>query len=664
MKVTIRTKLIAGFSGLTGILIVFGILSWLYIGWLGKNVSEIVDWKIPAVKLAVDVHAGAYNATIEKLNYLLYQKPEAHERAKAVLLKMTNDLAKIDELAHEHNDKKLLQQSASVQQNVSKFSQLYERGVQGLIDNRQSVKVMVEKGNIVIAEADSFALKQEVEYASLRKSSAPQSALNDKVQKYILVNQIKAQAYMIIQHEKQERLFKDRSYYAKMQTEIPALMNTFNELQKITFDKTELKKINIAREATQVYAKAASNWIINDTELKVIVQEMDTIAESARQSAGDAEKGGWLKVAEIGDKTTSLVSQANMIIVLTLIIGAVIGITSSVLIPKNISGAINRLKAIIFSVEKNNDLTLRGDVSGKDEIAEMAQALNGMLQSFQKAIGEVTDASAQIAAASEETSAITVQTLNAIHIQQQETAQVAVAMNEMTATVGEVASNINQTSVAASEASEQVENGTQAMQQTIDSVQDLSSIMRHASSTIGELEQQSSNITSVLDDINSIADQTNLLALNAAIEAARAGEHGRGFSVVADEVRNLAGRTQDSISETSKIIEQLQSSTREVVKSMTQSQGQTSNANEQANTTGEALTTISEVIIQINDMSSQIAAASEQQGVTAEEINRNIVQISDMTDQTAEGATQTSEACKDLARLASDLSGLVQRFVV
>jgi len=664
MKVTIRTKLIAGFSGLTGILIVFGILSWLYIGWLGKNVSEIVDWKIPAVKLAVDVHAGAYNATIEKLNYLLYQKPEAHERAKAVLLKMTNDLAKIDELAHEHNDKKLLQQSASVQQNVSKFSQLYERGVQGLIDNRQSVKVMVEKGNIVIAEADSFALKQEVEYASLRKSSAPQSALNDKVQKYILVNQIKAQAYMIIQHEKQERLFKDRSYYAKMQTEIPALMNTFNELQKITFDKTELKKINIAREATQVYAKAASNWIINDTELKVIVQEMDTIAESARQSAGDAEKGGWLKVAEIGDKTTSLVSQANMIIVLTLIIGAVIGITSSVLIPKNISGAINRLKAIIFSVEKNNDLTLRGDVSGKDEIAEMAQALNGMLQSFQKAIGEVTDASAQIAAASEETSAITVQTLNAIQIQQQETAQVAVAMNEMTATVGEVASNINQTSVAASEASEQVENGTQAMKQTIDSVQDLSSIMRHASSTIGELEQQSSNITSVLDDINSIADQTNLLALNAAIEAARAGEHGRGFSVVADEVRNLAGRTQDSISETSKIIEQLQSSTREVVKSMTQSQGQTSNANEQANTTGEALTTISEVIIQINDMSSQIAAASEQQGVTAEEINQNIVQISDMTDQTAEGATQTSEACKDLARLASDLSGLVQRFVV
>jgi len=664
MKVTIRTKLIAGFSGLTGILIVFGILSWLYIGWLGKNVSEIVDWKIPAVKLAVDVHAGAYNATIEKLNYLLYQKPEAHERAKAVLLKMTNDLAKIDELAHEHNDKKLLQQSSSVQQNVSKFSQLYERGVQGLIDNRQSVKVMVEKGNIVIAEADSFALKQEVEYASLRKSSAPQSALNDKVQKYILVNQIKAQAYMIIQHEKQERLFKDRSYYAKMQTEIPALMNTFNELQKITFDKTELKKINIAREATQVYAKAASNWIINDTELKVIVQEMDTIAESARQSAGDAEKGGWLKVAEIGDKTTSLVSQANMIIVLTLIIGAVIGITSSVLIPKNISGAINRLKAIIFSVEKNNDLTLRGDVSGKDEIAEMAQALNGMLQSFQKAIGEVTDASAQIAAASEETSAITVQTLNAIHIQQQETAQVAVAMNEMTATVGEVASNINQTSVAASEASEQVENGTQAMKQTIDSVQDLSSIMRHASSTIGELEQQSSNITSVLDDINSIADQTNLLALNAAIEAARAGEHGRGFSVVADEVRNLAGRTQDSISETSKIIEQLQSSTREVVKSMTQSQGQTSNANEQANTTGEALTTISEVIIQINDMSSQIAAASEQQGVTAEEINQNIVQISDMTDQTAEGATQTSEACKDLARLASDLSGLVQRFVV
>jgi methyl-accepting chemotaxis protein len=664
MKMSIRSKLIAGFSGLTGTLVIFGILSWLYIGWLGENVSEIVDWKVPAVKLSVDVHAGAYNATIEQLNYLLYQKPEAHQRAKAVLKKMTSDLAEINVIGQQYNDKKLLQQSASVQQDVNNFSQLYERGVQGLVDNKQAIKVMIAKGKSVLAEADSFALKQEVEYADLRKNGAPQAILNEKVQKYILVNQIKSQAYTIIQHEKQERLFKNRHYYAQMQEELPALMEIFNALQKITQDNTELKKINVAREATKGYAEAASQWIKNDTELKLIVEEMNAIAKQARQSATDAENNGWIKAAEVGDKTASLVSQANLIILVTLFVATTIGIALSIFIPKNIANAINRLKNVIFNVEKNNDLTLRGDVSSNDEISEMAQAFNKMLQAFQTAISEVTDASVQIAAASEETSAITEQTLKAIQTQQQETAQVSVAMNEMTTTVSEIASNINQTSVASNEASEQANNGRQAMQQTIDSVSSLESIIQGASGTILKLEQQSNNITSVLDVINSIADQTNLLALNAAIEAARAGEHGRGFSVVADEVRNLAGRTQGSIIEITKIIEQLQDGSRKAVQNMMQSESQTTNANEQAEATGEALTSIAEVIIQINEMCSQIAAASEEQGVTAEEINRNIIQISDMTDKTEEGAAQTSEASKDLARLASGLNTLVQRFTV
>jgi len=664
MNMTIRNKLVFGFFGLTGLLIIFGTLAWLYIGWLGKNIEEMTQWKVPAVKLAVDVHAGAYDSTIEQLNYLLYQKPETHERAKAVLAQMNQNLAEVDKLAQRYNDQILLQQSASIKQDVIKFGHLYDRGTQMLLHNKEVVNTMIDKGNSVLAEVDFLALKQETEYAELRKTNTPQIKLNSKVQKYIIVNKIKALALTIIQHEKQERLFKNRKFYKKMQLELPMLLGLFDSLQKITRDNTGLKKINVAIAATREYTDAASMWIKNDNELKIIIKEMNNVAGKARESATKAENNGWLKINEIGDITTSLVYQANVIIITSILLATFIGIMLSIFLPKNIAGTIDRFKMVIFNVEKTSDLTLRADVSSKDEIAEMALAFNNMLHTFQKAMNKVTDASSQIASASEETSVITEQTQDAIQTQQNETAQVSTAMNEMAATVSEVASNTTYTSVAANEAQKQVEIGTQSMQQTIGFVKELASIIQKASGTIIELEEQSKNIYSVLDVVNGIADQTNLLALNAAIEAARAGDHGRGFAVVADEVRNLAKGTQVSIGQITDIIEKLQSGSKDAVTSMKESQDQAENASIQAEKTGLAFVAITDVIQKINDMSSQIATAAEQQGVVAEEINRNIVQISEMTDQTAEGAIQTSDASKDLSSLASGLNHLVLKFRV
>jgi len=664
MNMTIRNKLVFGFFGLTGLLIIFGTLAWLYIGWLGKNIEEMTQWKVPAVKLAVDVHAGAYDSTIEQLNYLLYQKPETHERAKAVLAQMNQNLAEVDKLAQRYNDQILLQQSASIKQDVIKFGHLYDRGTQMLLHNKEVVNTMIDKGNSVLAEVDFLALKQETEYAELRKTNTPQIKLNSKVQKYIIVNKIKALALTIIQHEKQERLFKNRKFYKKMQLELPMLLGLFDSLQKITRDNTGLKKINVAIAATREYTDAASMWIKNDNELKIIIKEMNNVAGKARESATKAENNGWLKINEIGDITTSLVYQANVIIITSILLATFIGIMLSIFLPKNIAGTIDRFKMVIFNVEKTSDLTLRADVSSKDEIAEMALAFNNMLHTFQKAMNKVTDASSQIASASEETSVITEQTQDAIQTQQNETAQVSTAMNEMAATVSEVASNTTYTSVAANEAQKQVEIGTQSMQQTIGFVKELASIIQKASGTIIELEEQSKNIYSVLDVVNGIADQTNLLALNAAIEAARAGDHGRGFAVVADEVRNLAKGTQVSIGQITDIIEKLQSGSKDAVTSMKESQDQAENASIQAEKTGIAFVAITDVIQKINDMSSQIATAAEQQGVVAEEINRNIVQISEMTDQTAEGAIQTSDASKDLSSLASGLNHLVLKFRV
>lgn len=347
-----------------------------------------------------------------------------------------------------------------------------------------------------------------------------------------------------------------------------------------------------------------------------------------------------------------------------LVIVALIAIIFAVKASNLISGPILEISHFISGVAKELDLTARLKMSRSDEIGDASQALNNMLSTMQKTMNNVTDASSQIAAASEETSVITHQTSEAVQKQQSETTQVASAMNEMTATVQEVAKNTSDTSLATDSAAEQVDTGIVAMDKTTSLVQQLADVTETAVDSINQLKSRSMDISTVLDVINNIAEQTNLLALNAAIEAARAGEHGRGFAVVAEEVRTLASKTTDSIVEITNMIDMLQQGSNNAVESMEKSQKQVNEALTQANSTKDALRMIAEVISHINDMSRQIATAAEEQGAVAEEINRNIVSINDMTSQTAEGTVQTSEASRDLARLASSLNDLVKQFKV
>lgn len=349
---------------------------------------------------------------------------------------------------------------------------------------------------------------------------------------------------------------------------------------------------------------------------------------------------------------------------LILVIVALVAIVFAVKASKLISGPILQISTFISGVAKDLDLTTRLNMQRSDEIGDASKALNEMLITMQTTMNKVTDASSQIAAASEETSVITQQTSQAVQKQQSETTQVASAMNEMTATVQEVAKNTSDTSLATDKAAEQVDTGIVAMDKTTSLVQQLANVTEEAVDSINQLKSRSMDISTVLDVINNIAEQTNLLALNAAIEAARAGEHGRGFAVVAEEVRTLASKTTASIGEITNMIDMLQQGSNHAVESMEKSQKQVNEALSQANSTKEALSLIAEVISHINDMSRQIATAAEEQGAVAEEINRNIVSINDMTSQTAEGTVQTSVASKDLARLATTLNDLVKQFKV
>lgn len=310
------------------------------------------------------------------------------------------------------------------------------------------------------------------------------------------------------------------------------------------------------------------------------------------------------------------------------------------------------------------DLTLRITVTKQDEVGAVGHAFNSMLNQFQQILKQVSGAATQIASSTEELSAITTQTNQGVHEQEMQTGQLAVAMNEMVATVQEVARHAAAAAEAANTANDTCHSGQQVIQNSAESINTLLESIQHAAEGIQRLEEDSGRIGSVLDVIRGIAEQTNLLALNAAIEAARAGEHGRGFAVVADEVRTLAGLTQNSTQEVQESIESLQMRSKEAVELMSKSQQQAQISADQTRSAGKAFAAIVKDVVQINDMNVQIASAAEEQSAVSEEINQNVTVISEIAEHSAKGATQTAQSSSALANLAVDLQASAAQFTV
>ena len=310
----------------------------------------------------------------------------------------------------------------------------------------------------------------------------------------------------------------------------------------------------------------------------------------------------------------------------------------------------------------DGDLNVRLNLSTRDELVQIAHSVNKMIENFSHVVGQIISSSDQVASSSEELSAITEQTGQSMSQQQFQTEDVAAAMSEMAESAQDVSENISNTVQAANQAHKETAVGQQMVDESIQAVQKLSDQIESASEVIHELEQDSENINTVLDVIKGLAEQTNLLALNAAIEAARAGEQGRGFAVVADEVRTLAGRTQESTEEINQVIEKLQKGSRKAVQVMSQSRKEAYEVVAQAKKAGDSLANISLAVARINDMSQQIAQVTERQNMTCKEINKSIMNISKMSNETSVGAKETYYASQDLARLGNELQTLVVQF--
>jgi len=312
----------------------------------------------------------------------------------------------------------------------------------------------------------------------------------------------------------------------------------------------------------------------------------------------------------------------------------------------------------------NGNLTQRIDAAGNDEPARLLAALGQMQGSLRATIERISGSAHQLASAATQLSAVTEEASRGLAQQNNEIEQAATAVNQMTAAVEEVARNAVSTSQASQHSTQVAVQGRDRVSDTVGAIQSMSQELQRTSSLVEGLASQGRDIGKVLDVIRAIADQTNLLALNAAIEAARAGEAGRGFAVVADEVRALAQRTQQSTREIEQMVAGIQSSTGEAVVAMQHSSKSGESTLGMAREAGAALGQITESIAMINERNLVIASASEEQAQVAREVDRNLVNIRDLANQSAAGAHQTSAASHELSRLAVDLNGIVSRFVI
>lgn len=670
MNLTVATKIIGGFTIISILLLLTSAISLLNLNTISDSTNQQNELAIPMLK-------GSNELSLQLSQMSNFTLKAFYQSDLTALSQDFNSYQIInDQFTPAFKQLKVLAQNDSVLvNNLNKITEIFakfeEEGL-AVFENR---KVSIEHKNTLNETIDSLEEKAD-DTVTLLLDLADHQLAESRLQRAIsLSEQLENQLNSIVSSSLEYRDTLSNNTASLIESEISfSLESAQSSVNEIITELTMNDVDDVAQNLADVLIDlekllSADQGIIfyKKAQLLANLQAKNSLKSGEEETAKanitldkqvDLANQTTIKASElVKSSVASGNSQTIIIAIISIIIAIIIARFTLISITRPLARVNN-----ILNIVSSGDLSRKLDEAGKDEFAQLSKNCNLLIDSLRNLIESIVNRSSQLAAAAEQTSAVTAESTTAIEEQRSQVEQAASATTEMSSTAQSVLSSVNDALGEIKQADDEAERVKEISARNRKTIEQLATEVDTAAQVINQLQQDSASIGSILDVIRGIAEQTNLLALNAAIEAARAGEQGRGFAVVADEVRTLASRTQQSTSEIQTMIEALQTGAGDAVTVMDTGKSKASDCVNQSEEAEKALATITHAVHEAFDRSSQIATAAEEQSAVAHEISENLESIVTIAEQTTAGSQQTAASSSEVARLAEELQQSVQEF--